>query len=315
MKNIILFLITFLVLDISAQTPIFVDFNSQPSNWTMINGSGYQTYGGGNYWLTTNIGTTPYPNSSTVTMTSPTYNLSNCVGTMTLSFLLNGIIQNNNDYMYFEYFNAGSWTTVGTYTGAQSNVNVVFTTIPVTTTQFRFRLVTNGSVNAYCTWFHPIFGCLSTAVYYYDIDNFNITCSSYLPIELLSFNGENLGSYNNLKWTTASEINNDYFTIQRSEDGYNWDIIGKVDGSGNSTDLKSYSLIDDSYNSVLNYYRLKQTDFNGDYKYSDITTIDNRVIDPKITKITNLLGQEINEYYSGIVIIYYDNGKNIKKIQ
>lgn len=164
--------------------------------------------------------------------------------------------------------------------------------------------------------FRFIFDSDNSVVYSgYKILDFDIVCNVQLPVELLYFEGDNYEVGNIIKWKTETENNNDYFTIERSEDGYDWDIIGKVDGSGNSTDLKSYSLIDDSYNSVLNYYRLKQTDFNGDYKYSDIITIDNRVIDPKITKITNLLGQEINEYYSGIVIIYYDNGKNIKKIQ
>lgn len=136
-----------------------------------------------------------------------------------------------------------------------------------------------------------------------------------LPIELYSFEGNSYNITNNLTWVTLSEINNDYFVIQRSSDGYDWENIGKVYGAGTSLEKNSYSFNDDNYKNVINYYRLKQIDFNGGYKYSDIITIDNRPINTKIIRITNLLGQEINEYYRGVIIIQYDDGTTIKKIQ
>ncbi len=90
-----------------------------------------------------------------------------------------------------------------------------------------------------------------------------------LPVELLNFTA----TYNginavNLNWTTASETNNDYFTIERSDDAINFASIHKKQGAGNSTEVISYSSLDPSPLNGVSYYRLKQTDFDGKYKYS-----------------------------------------------
>ncbi|MEQ8550822.1 MAG: T9SS type A sorting domain-containing protein [Cyclobacteriaceae bacterium] len=84
-----------------------------------------------------------------------------------------------------------------------------------------------------------------------------------LPIELLSFYGEVIDGRINLQWTTASEINNDFFEVQCSIDGKSFKTIGVVSGNGNSTALINYSFEDRSPNLGLNYYRLKQFDFDG----------------------------------------------------
>jgi Secretion system C-terminal sorting domain len=96
-----------------------------------------------------------------------------------------------------------------------------------------------------------------------------------LPVELLSFTGRNYGEYNLLKWQTATEINNDYFEVEKSTDGYYFESIGTVDGQGNSTILTNYSFKDDFLKNTVEYYRLKQTDFNGTYTYSATVAIDN----------------------------------------
>ena len=103
--------------------------------------------------------------------------------------------------------------------------------------------------------------------------------SSKLPVELLSFDATAFAKYKvKLEWTTATEIDNDYFTIERSLDGYQWEAIGEVDGSGNSLSPRSYQSFDhDPYNGV-NYYRLKQTDFDGSYSYSEIRSVTFTVI-------------------------------------
>jgi hypothetical protein len=94
-----------------------------------------------------------------------------------------------------------------------------------------------------------------------------------LPIELISFEGAI--EYNKIKltWSTATEIDNDYFTVERSADGVNFNSIGNVDASGNSLSIKNYSLYDNKPFPTINYYRLKQTDFNGSYTYSKIISI------------------------------------------
>ena len=70
-----------------------------------------------------------------------------------------------------------------------------------------------------------------------------------------------------MKWSTATEIDNDYFSIERSIDGINWQTITNVIGAGNSTSLKQYSFTDKELNNDISYYRLKQTDFSRKFKY------------------------------------------------
>jgi len=88
-----------------------------------------------------------------------------------------------------------------------------------------------------------------------------------LPIELLSFDAYYNGKTIDLSWSTASEINNDYFTIERSKDAKNYDIIGTVLGAGNSNNRIDYYENDNTSISGTVYYRLKQTDYNGKFEY------------------------------------------------
>ncbi|HQK97229.1 MAG TPA: T9SS type A sorting domain-containing protein, partial [Bacteroidia bacterium] len=99
------------------------------------------------------------------------------------------------------------------------------------------------------------------------------TASGTLPIELISFKGAHEGNINHLKWITATEIDNDFFTLERSVDAVNFAPITVVDGSGTTTLLHNYSFNDKNFKSGINYYRLKQTDFNGNYTYSDVISI------------------------------------------
>lgn len=97
-----------------------------------------------------------------------------------------------------------------------------------------------------------------------------------LPIELVSFTAECNDAGVVLKWTTALEINNHYFTIERSGNGTDYSAIGEVQGAGNSVKVLHYSLIDDAAptkSETSSYYRLKQTDYDGGYKYSKIVSV------------------------------------------
>lgn len=89
-----------------------------------------------------------------------------------------------------------------------------------------------------------------------------------LPVEWLSFSGKNNGQQNLLEWSTATEINNDYFTLERSEDGYQFTEVTTVKGSGNSSNVKKYQAVDNEPINGINYYRLKQTDFDGVEKFA-----------------------------------------------
>lgn len=84
-----------------------------------------------------------------------------------------------------------------------------------------------------------------------------------LPIDLISFEAKKMKRSVKLNWSTATEINNSYFTIERSTNGTEFYEIAKVNGSGNSTFIRSYSYDDNSPASGVSYYRLRQTDFDG----------------------------------------------------
>ena len=144
-----------------------------------------------------------------------------------------------------------------------------------------------------------------------------ITVVSGLPIELLYFNGVVFETGNKLYWSTASEDNNDYFNIEKTRDGKIWNSISNMKGAGNSSTQLYYSFVDEDVENIINYYRLKQTDYDGKFKYSEIISIDNRANKVKeIDKVTNILGQEVDiEYYKGICIIYYTNGSYEKTIK
>lgn len=83
-------------------------------------------------------------------------------------------------------------------------------------------------------------------------------------IELLSFTGEVQETGNMLKWITASEIENDYFTLLRSTDGEQFTAIGTIDGAGSSNVANNYHFMDKNALTGLSYYRLDETNFNGE---------------------------------------------------
>jgi hypothetical protein len=95
-----------------------------------------------------------------------------------------------------------------------------------------------------------------------------------LPIELIGFDARVIENRTvELRWQTASEINNDFFTIERSKDATSWKEVKIIDGAGNSTEKLTYSWRDSKPYGSISYYRLKQTDFDGQYTYSDIRVV------------------------------------------
>lgn len=105
------------------------------------------------------------------------------------------------------------------------------------------------------------------------LQSFNCAVYSPLPIELEAFHALEIGGEVIFSWTTASETNNDFFTIQRSADAVHWENLIQVDGSGNSSVPLHYEATDANPLPGISYYRLKQTDFNGDYSYSEIKAV------------------------------------------
>jgi hypothetical protein len=147
--------------------------------------------------------------------------------------------------------------------------------------------------------------------------------TSPLPIELLYFDANCADRKVIITWATASENNNDFFTLERTQDGIIFQEIGTFQGAGNSSQTINYSYTDPDPLQGVNYYRLKQTDFNGMEEYFDVVSVDcfgntfpymTIYPNPAAGNITIELNTEVqdNESY----IAFYDlGGKLIKKVK
>lgn len=109
---------------------------------------------------------------------------------------------------------------------------------------------------------------------YYFVDDITVTPSLPLPVELLSFTASPLEASVRLDWSTATELNNDYFTVERSEDAITFETIGKVFGSGTSSEMHDYEFSDNAPRDGVNYYRLLQVDYDGKYQLSPVVPVD-----------------------------------------
>jgi hypothetical protein len=124
---------------------------------------------------------------------------------------------------------------------------------------------------------------------YIGIDNVVYTSITQLPVELVDFSGYHADDRNELSWTTATESNNKGFEIQRSIDGVNFTTLGFVSSksdNGSSTEKLNYSYTDTNIAGLGYYYRLNQSDFDGQKNFSDIIRIDGEV--PTIVTIAEL---------------------------
>ena len=160
----------------------------------------------------------------------------------------------------------------------------------------------------------PFFAALQIGTRRPSFDMYYNKVCGVLPIELLSFEIKYFSNYNELEWITATETNNDYFVLERSENASDWIEIGRVSGSGTSQSTKKYSFKDSGFKNTLNYYKLSQVDYNGDSKKSKIIAIDNQKNAPVIIKTTNIIGQDVSEDFEGIKFVYYSDGIVKKKI-
>ena len=112
---------------------------------------------------------------------------------------------------------------------------------------------------------------------------------------------------------TTYSWNNDYFIIENSVDGYNWNTIETPSGAGNSTEKITYYLEHRNYKETTNYYRLTQVDFDGNREVFKVIAIDNSKEKKTLVRTVNLMGQEVDENYKGIrVLIYSDN--SVRKV-
>ena len=161
------------------------------------------------------------------------------------------------------------------------------------------------------------------------IDNFSTTTSpftldftgtagldcSVLPVELLTFYAEPKERGNHLHWKTASEVSNDYFTLQYSKDGVHWQTVATVDGQGTTNEMNTYWYDHSELVEGTIYYKLFQTDFDGHTSTPKIISMDVNALQRQLVKTVNTIGQEVDNGYHGIVIDMYSDGTSKKRFQ
>lgn len=132
-----------------------------------------------------------------------------------------------------------------------------------------------------------------------------------LPVELLSFNAYPKDENVHIEWVTASEINNDYFEVQRSSDGINYETNEIVDGNGTSSQMHQYELTDFNPLPGLSYYRIRQVDFDGQNETFNPVPVNfekTAIEGLQIIRLNNTHNIEYNDLYeSNYKLIITDN--------
>lgn len=157
------------------------------------------------------------------------------------SFPINGsdlclLVDDDGDFSNATLYNSGSGISFNYVNGVLTVYNTSFQNFPIDSV----RYFTIGSTNP----------------------------ATQLPVKIVAFNAKRLNDYVALYWTTASEKNNDYFTIERKAETHKWEDIGNIDAAGNSIFLVNYSFEDLNPLNITTFYRIKQTDIDGAHTYS-----------------------------------------------
>lgn len=312
MKFLLIVSYLFITLVSQSQT-ILIDehfSNSSPSTWSSTS----------NVWLFNNNG-------------APTGNYRNVFDNTKYAARFPSAANGNSIYVYIPInFISDKVYTITFYTKRACSVVVNSNELPNQTT----LLTTDTELNTNCNsnwslwykwsftitpmytgsgyiqiWIKTVYGG-PTSVYLDDITIYESPITS-LAIELLYFKGIRTFNGNVLEWETASETNNDYFTLYRSTYPINWIPIATINGAGNSIMNNKYKFIDNEFENGINYYILRQTDYDKNYDESEIIAIDNITPSIKPIKVFNIIGQEVPIDYNGLKFVIYDNG-SIEKV-
>jgi Secretion system C-terminal sorting domain len=146
-----------------------------------------------------------------------------------------------------------------------------------------------------------------------------VTCnysSGVLPVLFSSITIKQTEDINQISFATASETNNDFFTIERSADARYFENIGEIKGAGNSASEISYTYTDEKPLTGINYYRIKQTDYDGQYSYSEIRSVRHKglshvSVTPRTTEGRLDITTELEDY---TIAIYNVAGQEVKRM-
>lgn len=278
-----------------AQYPTTDDFTSIGGSGEWYNASGQSDMGiKDGTELSYNL-TTGYNNNDLYIWRSPDYgtqfNDDGC-DSISVTFEVD-IFKKSQDILRFSYYDGG-WTNITVSTSGTYSYDV-----PASTEYFAFNFTTGAGAG--------------TNGKYVLIDYFTIGCyMTPLPIELIDFDCEWETNKVKIFWVSASEINNDYYLLEHSIDGFIWNNVDVIEGAGNSVEMLEYVTYHYGAMKGDNYYKLTQVDFDGSSETFSTIGCPNHVEMREPQKVTymNYMGQEIKALQSGLYIRHtiYTNG-------
>jgi len=213
---------------------------------------------------------------------------------------MNAFAPNPNVWGMDSYFDVGGTGRLDTTGGGGATFNVPFTWVQDAWNQVVVIVDLDNSMAEYwigtepsnftqiATWDwtqagtkpneladNDFFGAAATDEMYVDDYYFGDAMPPIIPVELTSFTASvtNSGQVM-LNWETATEVNNQGFEIERRTESSEFRTVAFVEGNGTTTEQRSYSYLDKTVEQGVNYYRLKQVDFDGSYSYSDVVEVD-----------------------------------------
>lgn len=233
-------------------------------------------------------------------------------------------------------FNNGPWTLLDSWSGSSNAVwtwataanntgtpcgsinpfpNPYTYVVPPGTNVAEFKILTFSQSN--CANFLAAVTAQTSNVYNRGDEGFFIDAVCFqtfapctLPISLSDLTANYFDSKVVLHWTTTLEVNNDHFTIERSKDGISFEAVGKIKGVGSTLKKQKYSFTDnDPYLDDVSYYRLKQTDQNGNYAYSKIVSID-----PNLEQDLNVYPNPSQDGVFFIITDYFSSTSNFYEV-
>lgn len=193
---------------------------------------------------------------------------------------------------------SGDWITVrsGTYDGTVEAVG--FTPVVIQSATVGQSYYIHVNVDDFC-------------VVESSCRDITVTRQSALPIVLSYFNAyltDGVEKTVIIEWETHSQQNNDYFTIYKSYDGYEWSELTKTAGAGNVNSLMSYTVRDEHPRPGYQYYKLRQTDYDGNYEEFNVVSVGLEVPRLEVIKAYNQIGQEVSVKTKGFLFLHWDNG-------
>ena len=275
-------LLTFLFL-----FPILIAYAQIDEDFNSFNGTGEWLSPGGNTGshdgdLCFNI-TGNYLANEFYVFQSPMYDFSTW-STVELFWNQESSVRNGDSFRLYLYDNGWSYYDISNLSGYYG------VTVNTTTTALAFVLVTNGSGSLNGRYSHVRF--------------LSIYDPTPLPVELLDFSASLQDQGTMVEWSTASENNSLKFDLYRSSDGSTWGLLDEISAAGFSNSEVPYRYFDEDMLSGYSYYKLIQIDIDGkEDVYGPVYIYRNVFSEPRKY---NLMGQEVNESYKGLII---NNGK------